>query len=410
MMSDKKLRRYGAIVDDGEAVIDSNAVSKKDDRLGKVGRFVVGLGVFSLGMCALGTKWDFNLEHPIKTELKIPFTSSSLSSPFVNTNKALGGVLPSSEVVSGVGNSARLERNLVLVKMPKAGSTTLAFIAKQIAELHGIHGFDFDYDESPWITDGENEEPGVWCDHSDYRILEPKVAALQMDTFKFTFLREPTKRIMSEFQFLVVDKFEGDVNRQCRRDGPNCIFTKSEEWSGLNACRLPRPSTENEIRDRLKEYIEETCLDCEYDYIKTKDGKTNALDFLGITERFNESLIVLKEMLGLDYASILYLYANGTPQDWDGKGSEEPPQGLVDMAKGMLSESKDYALYERANRDLDDKIASISDFQEKLNAFEEMLQRAQDACDSPDLKVHFSYENYYIPLRRCLDRFSESYF
>ena len=74
MMSDKKLRRYGAIVDDGEAVIDSNAVSKKDDRLGKVGRFVVGLGVFSLGMCALGTKWDFN--DNLK---KIPFTSLSSS-------------------------------------------------------------------------------------------------------------------------------------------------------------------------------------------------------------------------------------------------------------------------------------------------------------------------------------------
>ena len=74
MMSDKKLRRYGAIVDDGEAVIDSNAVSKKDDRLGKVGRFVVGLAVFSLGMCALGTKWDFN--DNLK---KIPFTSLSSS-------------------------------------------------------------------------------------------------------------------------------------------------------------------------------------------------------------------------------------------------------------------------------------------------------------------------------------------
>ena len=40
------------------------------------------------------------------------------------------------------------------------------------------------------------------------------------------------------------------------------------------------------------------------------------------------------------------------------------------MVKGMLSESKDFALYERANRDLDDKIASISDFQEKKDAFE----------------------------------------
>ena len=72
MMSDKKLRRYGAIVDDGEAVIDSNAVSKKD-RVVKVGR-LVGLGVFSLGMCALGTKWDFN--DNLK---KIPFTSLSSS-------------------------------------------------------------------------------------------------------------------------------------------------------------------------------------------------------------------------------------------------------------------------------------------------------------------------------------------
>jgi hypothetical protein len=334
------------------------------------------------------------------------FSAASL----IRSGKALGGILPSSEVVSGVGkkNSTQLERNLVYVKIPKTGSTTVAFIAKQIAELHGIHGFDFDFDNSPWITDGKNEEPGVWCDHSDYRILEPKVAALQMDTFKFTFLREPTRRIMSEFQFLVMDKVQADNNFECLHRGPNSIFTKSEKNRGVNACRLPRPSTENEIRDRLKEYIEETCSDCEHDYIKTKDGKANALDFIGITERFNESLIVLKEMLGLDYASILYLYANDTPQDWDGKGSKELPQGFVDMVKGMLSESKDFALYERANRDLDDKIASISDFQEKKDAFEEMLQRARDTCDSPNLRAHFTWnwtyiEHYYTPVMRCLD-------
>ena len=74
-MSNKK-SRYGAIVDDVEAVIDSNAVSR--DRLVKIGG--LALGVFSLGICALGT-WDFNLaEHLIKTDLKIPFTLSSSSS------------------------------------------------------------------------------------------------------------------------------------------------------------------------------------------------------------------------------------------------------------------------------------------------------------------------------------------
>ena len=52
MMSDKTLRRYGAIVDDGEAVIDSNAVSR--NRLVKIGG--LALGALSLGMCALGTK------------------------------------------------------------------------------------------------------------------------------------------------------------------------------------------------------------------------------------------------------------------------------------------------------------------------------------------------------------------
>ena len=86
------------------------------------------------------------------------FSAASL----IRSGKALGGILPSSEVVSGVGkkNSTQLERNLVYVKIPKTGSTTVAFIAKQIAELHGIHGFDFDFDNSPWITDGKNEEPG----------------------------------------------------------------------------------------------------------------------------------------------------------------------------------------------------------------------------------------------------------
>ena len=71
MMSDKTLRRYGAIVDDvNETAIDSNAVSR--NRLVKIGG--LALGALSLGMCALGTKWDFN--DNLK---KIPFTSLSFS-------------------------------------------------------------------------------------------------------------------------------------------------------------------------------------------------------------------------------------------------------------------------------------------------------------------------------------------
>ena len=177
--------------------------------------------------------------------------------------------------------------NLVLCKIPKVGGTTVAGVGRRIGEKYGLSGTR----DEDWIT----SEPGVWMDHlSMQEGLDKKINSLQKDKFVFTLVRKPVERMISGFQYKFMDPVHGTARVQECYD-----LTKNP------ACTLPVPSTKKEIEDRLLKYVQYTNTNIESDYCTPTLGKeqnwstnqiVDAMDFVGITERFDENLIVMKEI------------------------------------------------------------------------------------------------------------------
>eukprot|EP00494_Astrolonche_serrata_P028195 UN28460 len=178
-------------------------------------------------------------------------------------------------------------KNLIYIKVHKTGSTSMASIVQRIGihyKLHDPYGIfmdDLDKMETHlkvgldhWIK----EEPGVWNEHENRLNLKSRLDSLKLDKMYLTFLREPTDRCISAW---------------------NWVFRKPD--------KIPKRSSDSA---KMK-FFNAQCINYSYDYIKTKHKTTpqNVLDsyyFVGITERFNESILLLKFLMDLTWSDILY--------------------------------------------------------------------------------------------------------
>jgi len=124
-------------------------------------------------------------------------------------------------------------------------------------------------------------------------------------------------------------------------------------------------------------------------------------DFVGVVERFDESLVVMQLLLGLETSDILYFAVNRKEQwrkarfsrkkyvcrdsfDWEVDLVEEPSireylaQSKVWYAKNFA----DYLLYHAASKSLDKTIEKIGSeyFAEELKKFRALKKRADEEC------------------------------
>ena len=279
--------------------------------------------------------------------------------------------------------------NLVLCKIPKVGGTTMAGVGRRVGEKYGLSGTR----DEEWIT----REPGVWMNHMKMgkEGLAEKIKKLRMDAFVFTVVREPVARVISNFQFTFMDPKHSEKRVRM------CV-----EWNSKKiSCKLPLPTTKKEIEDRLLLFVEEANINEERDYCLPAEGKKwsvhqvmDNLDFVGVTERFDESLIVIKEIFNLDYSDILYLSAKVVEYDWLGTDKENSGENILSprvqaKVEQMMEDSDDHKLWRIANERLDVLESEIPDFKNKLETFTKYKAAAQKRC-----KVHVDDGN----LSQCL--------
>jgi hypothetical protein len=88
-------------------------------------------------------------------------------------------------------------------------------------------------------------------------------------------------------------------------------------------------------------------------------------------------MVVLKNLLGLSNADLLYLRAKSNEYKWGGGSEDEMKQIVADFMKG----SKDYDLVSAANVRLDEQISNIPDFDEQLRAYQDLLAGATEHCE-----------------------------
>jgi len=112
-------------------------------------------------------------------------------------------------------------------------------------------------------------------------------------------------------------------------------------------------------------------------------------DFIGLIERADESLVVLKHVLGLEFKDILY---NGKSKDSSSRSKYMPKfmtphgksQGVLDYMKReeqILESNYDQQLWNAANRSLDLTIKSIANFERELNIYKTLMERVHIFCN-----------------------------
>ena len=114
-------------------------------------------------------------------------------------------------------------------------------------------------------------------------------------------------------------------------------------------------------------------------------------DFIGIQDRFAESMLVLAHRLGLDIEDMLYLKSKDSHRlKVDNKGSPMVPSVPLkeqsEAVRGYLEgewrrrNAADYALWDAVNMELDRWIEGIPHFNESLQRYQCLLDQAQAKC------------------------------
>eukprot|EP00956_Cyclotella_meneghiniana_P029181 scaffold70042_cov56-Cyclotella_meneghiniana.AAC.1 len=268
------------------------------------------------------------------------------------------------------GDSKPIQRGFIYTKPFKSASSTLSGIAIQTA----INMAKRMKVQTPHCL--------VRWNHAQPK--EKKYDALiKAESYLWTFLREPTKRTISHFFFDEVSRY------------------KREPHDSLMKKYMMSPG-------RRYYYFNEFSLTSKY-HAKAIPQILDMYDFIGIVERFDESLVVLKLLLGLEYQDILYLSAksSGGYDDgvsyrksssllgWDGGGKGKGtcvyivPSFVSPGMKTWLESStwKNHmsdqnALYAAAYQSLDRTIDKLGKelVAEQLVEFKRRLKIAQEIC------------------------------
>ena len=129
-------------------------------------------------------------------------------------------------------------------------------------------------------------------------------------------------------------------------------------------------------------------------YISSGESVSDILrkyDFIGITDRFEESMLVLAHRLGLDIVDMLYLKAKDSHHlTVDDKGAHLVPSVPVrNQSESVREYSKnewyglnavDYVLWNKVNEEMDRQIAEIDAFDAKLHRYKLLLEKVQNQC------------------------------
>jgi hypothetical protein len=259
--------------------------------------------------------------------------------------------------------------NILYVKTIKTGSTTLAGVCRRIASGYGINGAFTGRDEDGITEIDDKNEPYVYADHMMFKQSEPTLGKLDHPTFLLTGVREPVSRMISEFQYVM------DPSESHSKD-----YKVPRELT-------PMPVTAEEWKSRLVTFLNmQPSSDRQYDYIGSQKacdnkwspaGVVNLYDHVVVLERFNESMVVLKNLLGLSNADLLYLRSKSNEYKWGGGSEDEMKQIVAEFMKG----SKDYDLVSAANVRLDEQISNIPDFDEQLEEYQDLLAGATERCE-----------------------------
>ncbi|WP_169727814.1 sulfotransferase family 2 domain-containing protein [Desulfovibrio inopinatus] len=191
--------------------------------------------------------------------------------------------------------------------IPRTAGTTLNSILKNNFEEHEILSIyrEDDYKQKRILSAEERDQLKLIQGHLFLQsYTPPTIYSIPVNVF--TFLRDPVQRLISEYVFL--------------KTWPNNHLYRYLNENGVTFSDYIT-SDSKMLRYRGKNFMTRMISGEDFDLTKfpheplriAKENITTRFGFVGIQERFNESLLLLKSFLGLD--SIIYEKRNALRQE-----------------------------------------------------------------------------------------------
>ena len=193
----------------------------------------------------------------------------------------------------------------------------------------------------------------------------PQLENMKVSYLPFTFLRNPVDRIISNYLFNKFRHEKGII----KKEGPHSNF---KDWFDYNNEKGYK------VSNGKWTYLSEMQLyyiDRSNDLAKAKKRLAEDFVFTGIAERFNESLLIMKDkfLKHGTYFDINYLIKNVTPKAGAAvKEKEMILEKYHDYILGM--NQKEMELYEFAIELLDKEISSYKNFDRELENYKKRLK------------------------------------
>jgi Galactose-3-O-sulfotransferase len=197
-------------------------------------------------------------------------------------------------------------------------------------------------------------------------------------SYLMTLLRDPTRRSISYFYHIRVSREGMEPTLE--------NFLRQEVY--LRNYYVWKHSTENLQLGSNMASLNDTS------YLELVNDILDNHDFMAVTERFDESIVVLKMLLGVPLGDMLYLKAKSNG-GYDGGASKqgcvyiEPSNNLPRDIQEYIESDKwkevvkwDDLLYQAANQSLDATIDALgrSKFEKQLQRFQEAQRVASERC------------------------------
>lgn len=255
--------------------------------------------------------------------------------------------------------------NIIFIKLHKCASSTTAGVVRNIASRRQMAGAI-----TVWDFDGE---PGAFSNHQDAREVMPYVRQLALPSFVLSFIRHPRERAISRWNH--------------RAFAESIPHTDSHRIHYLKG-----------IVNEMANYLSETTPVRSSSDI---DAILDSLDFVGITERYDESLIVLKHLLDLDYFDLLYLPSkvSGDELLHPGRVGEKFREFSVEVQSFFNTSfaeanALDLELFDKANLRLNEEILRIGvGFHRELREFQSLLAEVRSACTAEQARKCLWWDN-----------------
>jgi hypothetical protein len=245
--------------------------------------------------------------------------------------------------------------NMAYVRIPKCGSTSFTSVLRRISARYGVSGVDAREPQGL-------REPFLSSFHEQMEEMQDLVNNAVKPVVKITMIRDPIDRAISQFYYAAT-KF------------------KSLEDKG--------------IVDFLKHHMDSNF---EYGYLLGKKGMNvdevvDQYALVGLSERFDESVVMLMEMFGLSYCDVIFSSGKISADAVTGEGKKflptiprsEQPQDIQDFlasAEFQGSMQLDLQIYDLAKKRFDARIDQVGreQFAAKVEDFRKWKGQVLEAC------------------------------